>query len=88
MSLGITLPMPVLLSGLALPSFCKVGQPQAAQFVACPTTLPVIALRTCEHSAMHHAPWARMRAFSFSLFTRGKVKKGRAVGQSPELRGL
>lgn len=56
MSLGITLPMPVLLSGLALPAFCKVGQPQAAQYLACPTTLPVIALRACERSAMHHAP--------------------------------
>lgn len=84
----ISKPAPDLLSGLALPPFFKVGQLQAAQFVACPTTLPVIALRACERSAMHHAPWARMRAFSFSLFTRGKVKKGRAVGQSPEFRGL
>ena len=75
MSLGITLTFPVLLSGLALPSFCKVGQPQAAQFVACPTTLPVIAPRACERSAMHHAPWARMRVFSFLSLHEEKLKK-------------
>jgi hypothetical protein len=75
MSLGITLPFPVLLSGLALPSFCKVGQPQAAQFVACPTTLPVIATCACERGAMHHAPWARMRVFSFLSLHEEKLKK-------------
>lgn len=75
MSLGITPPFPVLLSGLALPSFCKVGQPQAPQFVACPTTLPVIALRVCERSAMHYAPWARMRVFSFLSLHEEKLKK-------------
>lgn len=75
MSLGIPLSPPVLLSGLALPSFCKVGQPQAAQSVACPTTLPVIAPRACERSAMYHAPWARMRVFSFLSIHEEKLKK-------------
>lgn len=78
MSLGNTLPTCVQLSGLVLPRICKVGQPQAAQSVACPTTLPLIALRTCERSAMHHAPWARMRAFSFFSLHEEKLKK---VGQ-------
>lgn len=37
-----------------------------------------MALRTCERSAMHHAPWARMRAFSFLSLHEEKLKK---VGQ-------
>lgn len=59
MSLGTTLAIRVLLSGLVLPTFCKVGRPQATPFVACPTTLPQMALRVCERSAMRHAPLAR-----------------------------
>lgn len=78
MSLGITLPICVLPSGLVLPRICKVGQPQAPQAVACPTTLPLTALRTCERSAMHHAPWARMRVFSFLSLHEKKLKE---VGQ-------
>ena len=78
MSLGITLPIPVLLSGLVLPPFCKVGLPQAAQFVACPTTLPPMAFRVCERSAMHLAPLARTRVFNFLPLHEKKLKK---VGQ-------
>ncbi len=75
---GVTLLATVLLTGLALPRFCKVGLPQAAQFVACPTSLPNIALRACKRSVTYHALLARTRAFSFLSLHEKKLKK---VGQ-------
>ena len=78
MSFRMSTSTAVLLSGLALPRICKVGLPQAAQYVACPTSLPDIVHRTHERSATYHAPLARMRAFSFLSLHEKKLKE---VGQ-------
>ena len=75
MTYRISTPISVLLSGLVLPSSFKVGLPQAAQYVACPTTLPLLALSACERSAMHYAPCARMRVFSFLSLRENKLIK-------------
>ncbi len=70
MTICVSEPTAVLLSGLALPRICKVGLPQAAQYVACPTTLP--KLHTA-HMCVARRITRCLRAcvfLVFSLYTR------------------